>query len=92
MSNNTKLEVGCVFDGVLGVSTTIQRICQFALDLGWDGRVPTDEDQSDSEEVFGLEDEATEWLNEHIAEEGFTFDWHDGSYFYWSNDEWNQLV
>lgn len=92
MTTNQKIEVGCVFDGVLGVYTT-QRVCRFASDLGWDGHVPTDDEiQSDGESALELEDSATEWLNEHIAEEGFTFGWHEGSYFYWSHDEWNQLV
>lgn len=92
MTNETKSETGCVFDGVLGVYTT-QRVCLYAAMLGWEGHIPTDEEvQSDGELVLELEDSATEWLNEHIADEGHTYGWHEGSYFYLSHDEWNQLV
>lgn len=33
-------------------------------------------------------DVAEQWLNEHVAPEGYSFGWHDGEYFLWSNEEW----
>lgn len=35
----------------------------------------------------GLADKAEEWLNENCAPEGYAFGWHDGSFFF-ASDEW----
>ena len=38
----------------------------------------------------GMADDAETWLNEHVAPEGYQFGWHDGEFFLWSNEEWEQ--
>lgn len=35
----------------------------------------------------GLADSAEEWLNEHIAPEGHHFEWSDGEFFLWADEE-----
>lgn len=39
--------------------------------------------------VVDLSDEAERWLNDNVAPEGFTFGWHDGEFYLWSDDDWN---
>ena len=31
-----------------------------------------------------------QWMNEYIAPEGFSFGWHDGEFFLWSDQTWNE--
>lgn len=38
----------------------------------------------------GLTYQALEFLNEHIAPEGFAFGWVDGEMFLWPDSEWEQ--
>ena len=33
-------------------------------------------------------DEVTDWLNANVAPEGYSFGWHDGEYFLWSEETW----
>lgn len=35
-----------------------------------------------------MADSAEEWLNAHVAPDGFTFGWHDGSFMLWSVADW----
>lgn len=35
-----------------------------------------------------LADTAEQWLNDHIAPEGYSFGWHDGEFFLWSAADW----
>ena len=35
-----------------------------------------------------LTDRAEDWLNEHVAPDGYTFGWHDGEFFLWADSEW----
>jgi hypothetical protein len=81
-------ETGCYVDDTLGIYTA-QRICSFAIGMGWAGLVPTDEDcQEDMEYSLSLADEAIDFLNMNNANEGFSFGWHDGGLYYWSDAEW----
>lgn len=88
MKLKNNLETGCIFDGVHGIHN-FERVCSFAKWFGWDGVIPPTED---IEVMMDAEDEATEWLNLRIAEEGFLFGWHEGSYYYWSYEDWQSLV
>lgn len=35
-----------------------------------------------------MADQAEEWLNDHVAPAGYMFGWHDGEFFLWSDDQW----
>lgn len=39
--------------------------------------------------VYGADD-AEAWLNAHVAPEGFSFGWHDGEFFLWSDETWEE--
>lgn len=39
----------------------------------------------------GLVDHATDWLNDHIAPEGYRFGWHDGEFFLWTDVTWEEF-
>ena len=43
-----------------------------------------------AEEVYSLADDAESWLNEHAAPEGYSFGWHDGEFFLWSTETWEE--
>ena len=35
-------------------------------------------------------DMVEQWLNENVAPEGFSFGWHDGEFFLWSTESWEE--
>ncbi len=47
---------------------------------------------TDSEHEYLIEasDAAEEWLNQHVAPEGFSFSWYDGEFFLWSDETWEE--
>lgn len=45
-----------------------------------------------AEIIFDASDSAENWLNGNVAPEGFSFGWHDGEFFLWPNDEWNNDI
>ena len=78
--NKVIIATGCYVDGTHGVYSAMEA-CRVARALGWDGRQPTDiEDSWYQEEV------ATEWLNEQVADTGYSFGWHDCEYFLHATD------
>ena len=79
-------ETGLVVDGVHGIYVG-REVVAMARDLGWDGP----EWDADDEMRYFVEGDAREWLNEHHAAEGHWFDWHEGSFFYLSDDEWEVI-
>ncbi len=80
------LLTGCYVDGTHGVYSAMEA-CRIARELGWDGHQPTD-----SEDSWYQEEVATEWLNERIADDGFSFGWHDGEYFYMPQAWWEDVA
>lgn len=64
-----------------------------AVDDGDDTFVTSDGTISDPFEWVsgqgGLADDAEAWLNK-IAPEGWSFGWHDGEFFLWSDEDWEQ--
>jgi hypothetical protein len=86
---NTQTETGCLVDGNIHGIYTYQRVCQIALDVGWRGIMPTDDDIEIAAE---LADEAIDYLNSNYAEEGYRYDWHDGSVMYWADTEWETVT
>jgi hypothetical protein len=40
------------------------------------------------EYVDELADRAQSWLNEHIAPEDTSFDWFEGGFYLWPNEQW----
>jgi hypothetical protein len=39
----------------------------------------------------GLLDQSEDWLNDHAAPEGYSFGWHDGEFFLWSTETWEEV-
>lgn len=35
-------------------------------------------------------DKAESWMNEHVAPVGFSFGWHDGEWYLWSDEAWEE--
>lgn len=49
---------------------------------------PLDDDEH--EKLMDAADEVEAWMNEHLAPEGFSFGWHDGEFFLWANETWEE--
>lgn len=41
-----------------------------------------------SEAIWEMADEATQWLNDNVAPEGYSFGFYDGEFFLWSESSW----
>lgn len=88
--------VGCLFDGHLG-QYIYGEIVKLAEEYGY---VPSDafsrayDDNAggldDGEVIIWESEKAEEWLNEHVAEDGYSFGWYDGEYFYCSDGDWEE--
>ncbi len=46
--------------------------------------------EAEYEYLFGADEEATDWLNENVAEKDHQFGWHDGEFFYMPNEWWEE--
>ena len=42
------------------------------------------------EQLMWSADRVEQWLNENVAPEGFSFGWHDGEFFLWSTESWEE--
>jgi hypothetical protein len=70
--------------------------------IAW-GFEPTDDDREvirsffdDDDSPAGwnmpdLSDEAEQWLNDHVAPDGCSFGWHDGSFFLQTTEWWSEI-
>jgi hypothetical protein len=92
----TEPVAGCWIDGTWGWRGII-RVIEIAEEHGMtlteqQRSVVNDADRDGVyEEIVGLADEAEEWLNEQIAPEGWSFGWHDGELFLWSDADWETV-
>ena len=86
----TTLETGCYVDSHHGIYA-MQRVCEIAQGYGWQGLVPTDDDCQNTEYAVELSDEALDYLNGNVAEDGYIFDWWEGNVMYWSVQEWQEV-
>ena len=78
-------KLGCYADGAQGYKSQVQKIKEMAEDLG---KTFVDEICDDGEILEWIEDEATEFLNEHpYCPENHSFVWYNGDYILASNDE-----
>lgn len=103
MTANSPPPAGCIVSGHTGqyagaLLIDFARICGFddkeALELADRKllammRPSTDEITADEEEILSdAVDDALEWLNEHVAQEGRSFDWYEGEIFYQTEAWW----
>jgi hypothetical protein len=71
------------------------RLIQITIDLGWDDEEAEDlaaeyfrgEEFPSDIDIWDVAYDAETWLNENIANPGFSFGWADGEFFL-MNDEW----
>lgn len=75
-------ETGCLFDSHHGIHIP-EMICELAQSHGWKG-------EWDEEHTFEASDEAIEWLNDNVADKGYSYDWWEGGFYYWSEDDWHE--
>lgn len=89
---------GCLVDGHWG-RLAICRMLRIAIDAGYEmidgGALACYENDDvfheDCDALGVLLDEANraeEWLNEHVAPEGYMFGWYEGEFFFSSDIDW----
>lgn len=101
------LEIGCLVDGLYGVDHFAAKVVEFANHHGFYTWVPGEFNDAElhlmsNRNVDGFEDEilgqgnlldlSVEWLNDHVAEAGHYFGFHDGDFFYQTDEWWSQEV
>ena len=99
-------EVGCLVGGhhgqygideVIGIALSYgmlmeDRDAEVLEHRSWDRDFSSDYVMSDDDHDYLIEwaNGAEEWLNENVAEDGFSFGWHDGEFFYQSEQWWEE--
>lgn len=98
-------DIGCYVDGHWGQYGTAHMIIratefgyedQEVIDLAqnkMDSMLPNptyDFSESEEEKLIYASDEVENWLNENVAEEGHSFGWYDGEFFYQSSQWWEE--
>lgn len=86
-------DAGCIIAGSLGQYGVVE-LLSLAVSSGCD--IPDvikygnmDQNEALEYEWIGeVADDAEAWLNENAAPEGYSFGWHDGEFFLWSNEQW----
>lgn len=87
---------GCWIDGHLG-QYIYGEIVKIAEEYGY--RASASFGQAYDRENGGLDPDeiiiheselATDWLNEHVAEDGYTFGWSDGEFYYQADAWWQE--
>lgn len=77
-----------------------QRVCQIAMQAGWepseaDALIVNNYPDVDDDALMAYSDEivcdAVDWLNDNLAPRGYRFDWADGGFFLWANEDWASL-
>lgn len=89
MSTST-LDHGCYVADHHGIYVP-NAFCSIASAYGWNGHIPTLDDCRDaSEDAHHDVDEAIEWMNDNVAEEGSSFGWWEGGIYYFPLTEWEE--
>lgn len=101
----TPEDAGCYVDGhwgQYGVAHMVKRAQEFGFDddaevvgiadrhLASMSRFAEPISDDEHETLMWASDEVENWLNEHVAPEGYSFGWNDGEFFLWSDEEWEQ--
>lgn len=79
-----KQETGCIFDSHHGIYIP-EMICELAQSHGWKG-------EWTEEDVLEVGEDAIEWLNKNVAEERHSYDWWEGGFYYWSENDWKEAL
>lgn len=84
-------DAGCWIDGHWGQFGS-SRLIEIAECYGFTFEPPTDSDCPGdiAEQIYEIADEAENWLNAHVAPEGFYFGWYEGEFFLWSAETWDE--
>jgi hypothetical protein len=80
------IQEGCYVDELHGQYAPTE-VCRVAHDFGWCGQMPTD-----IEDSWDQSEDAIDWLNDNVAEDGYLFGWHEGNLMYWSHESWQQVA
>lgn len=86
---------GCLVDGLWG-QYAIGKMLRLAEAWGWTDvdaiGVDFDAAPDDLELFVDLADSAEAWMNEHLAIDGAAFGWYEGEFYYWSDEDWQQVA
>lgn len=87
MEKCSSADAGCWVDGHWGWKGS-SRVIQIANEFGWKGYLANLDD--DDESIYDASDEAEQWMNQNVAPDGYSFGWHDGEWFLWSYEDWEE--
>ena len=94
----TAQDAGCWIDGHWGQYAAV-RLCELAtahggpafLSYGVGEAMDSPVDARDHDGEMWAADDALSWMNDHVAPQGFYFDWCEGELFLWSDDDWAEV-
>lgn len=91
-------DAGCWIDGHWGHYGPA-RLIEIAHNFGYekDGAMCQEYLYGDAsslkcEFIVEAADEAEAWMNANVAPAGFSFGWHDGEWFLWSDESWEKCT
>lgn len=90
-------DAGCWIDGHWGHYGSA-RLIEIAHNFGYgrDGAMCQEYLYGDvsslkCEFIVEASEDAEVWMNENVAPDGFSFGWHDGEWFLWSDESWESV-
>jgi hypothetical protein len=93
----TSHDAGCWIEADWGQYGII-RVSDIARTHGWTSPLVYDthqamamEDDQRSQWECEIADEAEAWLNAYVAPIGYSFGWHDGEFYLWSAEQWQEI-
>jgi hypothetical protein len=78
-------EVGCLLDEHNGQVENDRDVTVWASRCSWESEPMVVE----SDEWADAVEEAVEYLNDHVARDGYSFGWYEGNFFYQSEEWWD---
>lgn len=79
-------DIGVLADNHLGIYA-YRQICVVAKSYGWDGDMPNMDDVDD---MVWASDDAIDWLNDHVCEEGIRVGWWEGDIMLQTTEWWEE--
>ncbi len=93
----SEADAGCIVPGHYGQYGCME-VINLAIASGWNDEdakrlVEAEDDEREMLREFEVDiaDEAEAWMNDNIAPEGYSFGWHDGEFFLWSDGAWEEI-
>jgi len=81
-----ELAAGLGYGELPGMAEVIDIAARHLASMGPSTSEPVTDDEH--ERLSDASDEVEDWLNANVAPEGYSFGWHDGEFYLWSEATW----